>query len=668
MSNGPSPADAEQRPRGAVTWRSVGVGLAMAVFANAWPTWSGYVVNSTWADFGQISLAAFLPYLLLVGILNEAVRRRWAGAGLSGPECLVAFMIAAVAGQMQGEGLTGYWLGVITAPHYFASPENAWGDYILQYTPDWLVVGTEGQALRHFYEGLSPGETMAWSAFATPILWWSIFFVSLYLLSCFIAVILRKQWVEHERLAYPLAEMPMILADRSRRRGWLPDVAYCRAFWVGAALPLGIFVLNLPHWFLPGIPPLPLMMRYDAFPRIAFAHGFPPIHFKVDFFVASFAFLTSTEILFSLWFFHLLTVLQVGLMNRLGYSIGPADHWCSLDAATGWQRLGGFVVFVLWGLWMARGHLAAVARKAWRGEGELDDRDELVSYRTAFFGSLLCLLVCVLWLERAGMSLAVAAVFMAFLMLSYVGVAKIAAMSGLIYLRGPVTPQSAVWHLFGTANLSPASMVGLGLTYTFHCDAKGWMMTPFVHVVRIAKSAAMRGAGRRGLFGWVGVGSLVGAATAVLLVLYLGVGAGAYHFGVSTFEWSHIAIWDTVALRVKESMTDPVGTDWGRVGFASGGAVFAGALLYLRMRFAWWPLHPVGFLVASSYPICDAAFSVFLVWLVKVALFRVGGFRLYRKAIPFFVGMLCGYMLAVGLGFVVDWIWFYGAGHHFHGF
>ncbi|MFC1806666.1 DUF6785 family protein, partial [Planctomycetota bacterium] len=197
----------------------------------------------------------------------------------------------------------------------------------------------------------------------------------------------------------------------------------------------------------------------------------------------------------------------------------------------------------LWGLWTARRHLAAVARKACSGKGDLDDADELVPYRIAFLGMVLCFLVCVLWLERAGMSLTVAAVFMAVLMLGYIGVAKIAAMSGLIYLRGPVTPQSTVWHLFGSANMSPATMAALGLTFTFHCDAKGWMMTPFVHVVRIAKSAAMRGKSRKGMFGWVGAGSLLGAATAVLLVLYLSRSVGAYHFGVSTFEWSHIAIW-----------------------------------------------------------------------------------------------------------------------------
>jgi len=658
----------DETERGAVTWRSVLLGLAAAVLVNAWPTYSSYVVHSTRADFGQITLAILLPYILFVGIVNQLLRRLSGRLALSRGELLVAFMMGMVAATMQGEGLAGYFLGVITAPHYFASPENAWGEHILTYAPRWLLVGGDGEAVRHFYEGLPRAEAMPWMPFLVPGFWWGLLFVGIYLLSCFVAVLLRKQWAEHERLPYPLAELPMLLADRSRRRGWLPDVAYNRLFWIGAAVPFGIICLNMLSWFFPGFPKLPLVEGFAIFPRIQFARGFPAFHAKVDFFVVPFAFLTSTEILFSLWFFHLLSVFQVGLMNRVGYGIGPPDVWCSWDAATGWQSLGGFLVFVLWGLWMARRHLAAVAKKALTGKGELDDADELVSYRTAFFGTIVCFVFCVLWLDRAGIWWPVATVFLLALLLGYIGVAKIAAMSGLIFLRGPVTAQAVAWHVFGTANMTPATMVGIGLTCTFFCDAKGWMMTPFAHAARIAKSKALPGRRQKGIFGWVGLASLLGAVVAVSYVLYLSTGVGAYHFGVATFQWAHVGIWNTVATRVKESVTAPFGTDWARLGFAGAGAAITSGLLFLRTRFAWWPLHPVGFTISSSYPIRDSAFGVFLVWLTKVALFRVGGMELYRRTIPLFVGMLVGYVLGVGFGFAVDAIWFPGAGHPFHGF
>ena len=38
---------------------------------------------------------------------------------------------------------------------------------------------------------------------------------------------------------------------------------------------------------------------------------------------------------------------------------------------------------VLFGLWIARGHLRAVFRKAFTGDASVDDSGEIMSYRTA---------------------------------------------------------------------------------------------------------------------------------------------------------------------------------------------------------------------------------------------------------------------------------------------
>lgn len=667
MGTGGSVARREGPARQAVTWRSVSVGLLGAIAVNAWPTWSCYVIRSSWADFGQLTLAVLLPYVLFVGAVNPLLWRAIPRLALSRAELLVAFLIAMVAATMQGEGLTGYFLGVITAPHYFASAENQWGDLILRYAPDRLLVTSHTPALRWFYEGLPRGQAMPWSAFLVPALWWGSFFVGLYLLVCFVAVLLRKQWADHERLAYPLAQVPLMLSERRPGR-WLPDVARGRLFWIGVAIPLGIIGWNAVSWFIPGFPKLPVIAGFLNFRRIFFARGFPPIHGKFDFFVMGFAFLTPTEILFSVWFFHLLSNLQSGVMSRLGVSIGPADPWCSFDAATGWQSLGGYVVFVLWGLWMARRHLLAVARKALTGGGKLDDADELVSYRVAFFGAIVCFVYCVVWFTKAGMTLGVSLAFMSMLLLGYIGLGKIAAMAGLVYLRGPVTAQAFVWHFFGTAGLTPASMVGLGLTYTFFADAKGWLTVPVVHAAHIARSPALAGTRPRRAFGWIGLGSLLGAATAISMVLWLGSRMGAYHFGAATFQWSHISIWQSVATRVNESIAEPVGPHGARLAFAGVGAAIMAVLMALRTRLPWWPLHPVGFAISSSYPIRDSAMGIFTVWLIKALLLRLGGVALYRRAIPLFLGLLVGYLLGIGLGVLLDALFFPGAGHQLHGF
>jgi hypothetical protein len=42
---------------------------------------------------------------------------------------------------------------------------------------------------------------------------------------------------------------------------------------------------------------------------------------------------------------------------------------------------------------------------------------------------------------------------------------------------------------------------------------------------------------------------------------------------------------------------------------------------------------------------------------------RFGGIELYRKAAPFFIGLIVGYFLGVGISFVVDVAFFPGNGH-----
>ena len=42
---------------------------------------------------------------------------------------------------------------------------------------------------------------------------------------------------------------------------------------------------------------------------------------------------------------------------------------------------------------------------------------------------------------------------------------------------------------------------------------------------------------------------------------------------------------------------------------------------------------------------------------------RFGGIELYRKASPFFIGLIVGYFLGIGLSFIVDVAFFPGNGH-----
>ena len=84
------------------------------------------------------------------------------------------------------------------------------------------------------------------------------------------------------------------------------------------------------------------------------------------------------------------------------------------------------------------------------------------------------------------------------------------------------------------------------------------------------------------------------------------------------------------------------------VAFLAGGAV---TVLLVRLRETWvsWPLHPIGFAVASNWGMQENWCPFFVAWLLKAVILHYGGLRGYRTALPFFIGMVLGEFAA---GFV----------------
>ena len=80
------------------------------------------------------------------------------------------------------------------------------------------------------------------------------------------------------------------------------------------------------------------------------------------------------------------------------------------------------------------------------------------------------------------------------------------------------------------------------------------------------------------------------------------------------------------------------------------GYLFTVMLMALRMRFYWWPFHPVGYAVSSSWSLNIIWLPLLIAWIVKLLLLRYGGLKLYRDSLPFFLGLILG-------EFVVGSLW-----------
>lgn len=81
------------------------------------------------------------------------------------------------------------------------------------------------------------------------------------------------------------------------------------------------------------------------------------------------------------------------------------------------------------------------------------------------------------------------------------------------------------------------------------------------------------------------------------------------------------------------------------------------------MRFIWWPLRPSGYALAKTFTLHQIWFGVFIAWLVKFVILRNGGIKLYRRALPFFIGVVIGECTIAGFWAVIGVAFDIGSGY-----
>ena len=237
---------ASQIDRQGVTLRSVMLAAGLAVGVNLVVNYVEYVVHASRMTLSHFPMGTLLLYLLLALGLNPLCRllaRRYA---LSSTELLVVLAGGLVGGAIPSVGLTGYFLGAIAAPFYFATPENQWGEFFHPYIPHWLAPRNTNGTLNYLFEGLPPGDSIPWNVWFVPVVCWMGLITALFFGSVCLAVILRKQWVESERLSFPILRPVTDLTARTRTSD------FPRLFWIGFAVAFGILAWNMINYFVPG--------------------------------------------------------------------------------------------------------------------------------------------------------------------------------------------------------------------------------------------------------------------------------------------------------------------------------------------------------------------------------------------------------------------------------
>ncbi|MBM4031362.1 MAG: hypothetical protein FJ291_06195 [Planctomycetes bacterium] len=654
----------------ALTVRSLLVGLAAVLALSLGVPYVELVLRGQVlaTNYYPVGLGlVFLAVVLGVNVALKALRRSWA---LGEAELAVVFVMAAVAVTMPTHGTAGYLLSWISAPHYFATPENRWADYVLPHLRRWATV-EGGPPLRWFYEGLPRGEAVPWGAWVMPLAWW-LAFVGAGLFACLCLVaIFRRQWMEHERLAYPLAGMTAELVRGADEGHLLPRFARSGLFWAGFLPPFLMLGWNTACYFSPDMPAIP-----SELPPIIMAPGFPPIYLVFYWPMLCIAFYLKREVALSIWVFVVLGAVQEGVFNRLGYSIRSSlsvYHFDASEPALAWQSYGAMVAMVALNLWVARRHLASLARAAFcpnRGlriadcglKSEIRNRkseiggDELLSPRTALVGLAVAVAFMAGWLVRQGMGVGTALLFLAAAFVGFMGLTRLVVEGGLVFIRPPLTPQSFTGAVLGNSALGATQLAALGLSMAWVADPINAFMPAAANAAKVGRSARASG---RAILAAMALAAAVALAVTVPYTIWLCYRRGAYTMGSWLFKGAPRIPYEYVV----EAIRSKPGTEWPKVAWGAAGGAEMLLLTALYYRFAWWPLHPLGLVAGVVFKVRWSFLPVFLGWLCKVAVLRIGGAPALERAKPFFLGAMAGWFAGAAVSIAVDWLFFFGHGH-----
>jgi hypothetical protein len=266
---------------------------------------------------------------------------------------------------------------------------------------------------------------------------------------------------------------------------------------------------------------------------------------------------------------------------------------------------------------------------------------EGLSYRAVLGGFGVSLVVMLGWLWVFGQNWGTATATMLFGYTAFIVIGWMVAQGGVLFLQSPWAGAEMAVHLFGFQTFTPRGvLVSNQVEGIFMLDLREFTLPQLLN----AQKASDLMPHHRGRL-------LLGLALAMLITLFI---AGEESIRLPYQHGAVVRMYDTWAYRyapvrplnyVNSQLTTPGDAEPGAWANVFGGAVGLWLVMMLRARFPGFPVHPVGFIFAASYPLRCFWFSFFLGWLIKLLLVRYGGFRFYRQARPFFLGLIVGDVL-----------------------
>ncbi len=620
-------------------WRAVLLSVVLAPLHTYWLIHLEIVRGTGFASTISLFFNVLLTVALLVG-LNVPLRRYFPKYAITRAELITVYIMLSLVTCLCSIDMMKPLICLMPYAYWHATPENKWEQLFFRQLPDrWIVKDMD--AIGGFYEGgttfYQQGVIEAWVG---PALLWVAFIIVLTFVMLCLNVLIRRRWMDHERLTYPIALLPF---EVTNPKG---SIFTQRMMWIGFAV-AGLYdMMNGLHSVWPIVPALNMQnMNLMTFIRTSpwNAMGWTPLTLFP--FVVGLGYLLPIELLMSFWLFFGVWKLEKVATHALGLPLGR-HQWPFLDE----QALGCYLAIVLFSLFAMRHHLVSVVKVAWKGQGDLDS-GEPFSYLIALWGAILGFIFLVAFVVQAGMPVWAGIVFFVLYFLIALCITRMRAQFGPpVHDLHFVGPDQTLTSVLGSRVFQPRALAALSYLYWFN---RAYRSHPMPHQMETLKMCRRADINPRGIAIAMVIAIAVGAIAHFWTYLHIAydLGASRKMMGWGTYGYAREAFG-----RLETWMMAPTTPDVKTIGATAWGMASTLGLMALQSRLVWLPLHPLGYAISNGWSAHWTYSSLFAAWALKVTISRYGGHKGYLNSLPFFLGLILGEFVVGGLWTVVGTI------------
>ena len=607
-----------------VTIRAIIVGLLLIPINSYWHI----QMTLVWLmNFPAILTLLFnvIFILFFLVVINYPLKKYFPQIAFHQGELLTIYIMLCAATALNGYDMMQCLVSLIGTGTWYATPENEWTELFGHYLPNWLVIKNRS-ILLPFYEGeTSLYVTKYIRGWGLPIASWTLFVMALIFVMVCINVLLRKQWIENERLAYPIAELPFDMTVEETSKFFSN-----RALWLGIAVAGGISLLNGFAYLYPIIPRIPIWVTsLNRYFTSKPWNAIYSMNITLYPFVIGLGFIMPLDLVFSYWAFYLFWQAQRVMGSYSGIASLPGFPYPMA------QVRGVWIGLLLFAIWAGRKHFARVFKQAFTRRG-IDDSNEPMTYRNALIGIVFGMAFILGFCYLAGFSPWMAISFFFIYFALSTAITRIRAELGPpahdMYGSGP---DYILTTMFGTRRIGQQNLTVMTLFYWINRES--YRAHPMPHQLegfKLADRVGMRG---NRVIVAILLATFIGAISCFWAFLHAGYKLGTEARLYRT-TWFAREGYNILASRI----THPTGVEYSDLLFMGIGFIFTVTILLIRTRFLWWPLHPVGYAVTGWWIIGRLWFPLLISSIVKWSALKLGGVRAYRRMMPFFLGLILG--------------------------